>query len=255
MSKRTLSQLDTPKKARIKGAAAFMDAKGIPYFHSELFNFFDVSKHQGWRILAEPNQADDWRLQHNPKKPETRGRPPLLSPKQLEQADRFLQDAGWDARVLTWQQLAIELDFGVSGSTMRRALGSLDYHKCIACTKGWVSARSAKRRREFSETLLALKPKPADWRDVRFSDKVHWRVGPQGKLRITRKPGERYCGDCIQEQLNRDDEKHFEAAHSWAAIGYDFKSNLNFYNVPGNKNGKLSLTAYHDQILEPIVKP
>ncbi|KAF1946295.1 hypothetical protein EJ02DRAFT_496461 [Clathrospora elynae] len=28
-----------------------------------------------------------------------------------------------------------------------------------------------------------------------------------------------------------------------------------FYKVPGNKNGKLSLKVYRDQILEPIVKP
>ncbi|KAF1978872.1 hypothetical protein BU23DRAFT_448526, partial [Bimuria novae-zelandiae CBS 107.79] len=90
---------------------------------------------------------------------------------------------------------------------------------------------------------------------VGFSDEVHWGVGPQDKQRIIPKPGEGYCTDCIQEQLNRVDEKHFERAHSWAAVGYNFKSNLHFYNVPGNRNGKMSLQAYRDQILEPIVKP
>ena len=98
-------------------------------------------------------------------------------------------------------------------------------------------------------------PEPEDWYRVRFSDEVHWGVGPQGKQRIIRKPGERYCTDCIQEQLDRSDEKHFERAHSWAAVGYNFKSDLYFYNVPGNKNGKMSLKVYRDQILEPIVKP
>lgn len=103
--------------------------------------------------------------------------------------------------------------------------------------------------------MPALKPKPEDWHDVRFSDEVHWRVGPQGKLRIVRKPGKRYCGDCIQEQLNRDDEKMFESAHTWAAVGYNFKDNLGFYKVPGNKDGKLSLKVYRDQIPELLVKP
>jgi hypothetical protein len=137
---------------------------------------------------------------------------------------------------------------------MKRALGSLEYHKCIACTKGWVSQKCAKQRVRHSETALCLKPKPEDWRNVRFSDEVHCRVGPQGRLRITRKPGERYCGDCIQEQLNRDDERDLETCHIWGAVGYNFKSDLTFYNTPGNKNGKLSLKVYRDQILEPMVK-
>jgi hypothetical protein len=85
---------------------------------------------------------------------------------------------------------------------------------------------------------------------VRFSDEVHCSVVPQGKLRIIRRPGERYCANCIQEQLNRDDEREWESSHIWAAVGYDFKSDLTFYNTPGNRNGKLSLAVYRDQILE-----
>jgi hypothetical protein len=72
---------------------------------------------------------------------------------------------------------------------------------------------------------------------------------PQGRLRITRKPGECYCGDCIQEQLNRDSERDWETCHIWGAVGYNFKSDLTFYNTPSNKNGKLSLKVYCDQSL------
>ncbi|KAF1938862.1 hypothetical protein EJ02DRAFT_498537 [Clathrospora elynae] len=187
--------------------------------------------------------------------PEKRGRKPLLSPKQVREADRFLQDVGWDAHVLTWEQLANELDFGVSGWTLKRALGSLDYHKCMACVKGWVSKRSAKMRVQHAETYLALKPEPKDWHDVRFSDEVHCCVGPQGKLCIIRKPRERYCLDCIQEQLNQDDERDWETCHIWGAVGYNFKSDLTFYNTLGNQNGKLSLKVYCNSILEPVVKP
>jgi hypothetical protein len=56
--------------------------------------------------------------------------------------------------LLTWEQLAHELDFGISGSTMKRAMRSMDYHKCVACTKGWVSKRVAKKRVEYAETAL-----------------------------------------------------------------------------------------------------
>ncbi|KAF1936403.1 hypothetical protein EJ02DRAFT_480679 [Clathrospora elynae] len=94
--------------------------------------------------------------------------------------------------------------------------------------------------------MLALKPTAEDWQDVRFSDEVHCRVGPQGKLRIIRKPGERYCSD-YNEQM-------WETLHIWGAVGYNFKSNLMFYSNPTNQNGKLSLHVYRDQILEPVVK-
>jgi hypothetical protein len=265
MSNSGITHLTTPKKARIRGAADFNNAHSIPYFHTDLFKFYEVSKQQGWAILkegfekqpgeADPNISFDRGHHNNPSIPENRGRKSLLSPKQIERADRFLQEAGWEARVLTWDQLAQELDFDVSGWTMKRALGSMDYHKCIACTKGWVSQQVAKKRVEFCETHLVLKPESEDWHDVRFSDEVHCRVGPQGKLQIIRQPGERYCSDCIQEQLNWDDEREWETSHIWAAVGYNFKSDLTFYNTPGNKNSKLSLKVYRNDILELIVKP
>jgi hypothetical protein len=121
--------------------------------------------------------------------PEKRGRKPLLSPEQVREADRFLQDVGWDARVLTWEQLANELDFGVSGWTLKRALGSLDYRKCVACAKGWVSKRSAKMRVQHAETYLALKPESKDLHDVRFSDEVHCRVDPKASFIFFGNPG------------------------------------------------------------------
>ncbi|KAF2631516.1 hypothetical protein BU25DRAFT_418302 [Macroventuria anomochaeta] len=74
-------------------------------------------------------------------------------------------------------------------------------------------------------------------------------------MRITRKPGERYCADCVQEQLDRNDKKAWEAAHSWAAVGYNFKTPLYFHKIPSNKNGKMTLTVYRNEILEKIVKP
>ena len=83
MSESGFPKLDTPRKARLKGAAEFIDAKGILYLHTDLFNFYRVSKTCGWAILAEESEANDRRLQNNLEKPKTRGRKPLLSPKQI----------------------------------------------------------------------------------------------------------------------------------------------------------------------------
>ncbi len=100
-------------------------------------------------------------------------------------------------------------------------------------------------------------PEKDDWKHIRFSDECHFGWGQQGKLRIIRKPGERYCQDCIQEadpkgDPNQKDEKRL---HVWAAIGWEFKSDLVYYEVPGNQNGKMSHQVYRGSILEPMIKP
>lgn len=63
-----------------------------------------------------------------------------------------------------------------------------------------------------------------------------------------------YCQDCIQE-ADVPEEKDQKRHHCWAAVGHDFKSDIHFYQVPGNTNGKMSQKAYIEQILEPVVKP
>ena len=93
-------------------------------------------------------------------------------------------------------------------------MGTLGYRKCIAYDRGWVSK----------------------------------------KIRVIRKPGERYCPDCIQER-HAPKEKDLKRLHAWSAVGYNFKSDLHFYKVPGNSNGKMSLQIYKDEILEKVVKP
>ncbi|KAK3936031.1 hypothetical protein QBC46DRAFT_270506, partial [Diplogelasinospora grovesii] len=48
-------------------------------------------------------------------------------------------------------------------------------------------------------------------------------------------------------------EKDLKRLHVWAAVGHDFKSDLTWYDVPGNTNGKMTMKVYRDQILEPVV--
>lgn len=42
--------------------------------------------------------------------------------------------------------------------------------------------------------------------------------------------------------------------HCWAAVGHNFKSELIFYEMPGNSNRKMSQHVYIDSILEAVVK-
>lgn len=88
---------------------------------------------------------------------------------------------------------------------------------------------------------------------MRFSDEVHSGNGPQGKIHIIRKLGERYCQDFIQE-ADKPSSKNMKRQHAWAAVGHNFKSDIIFYNVASNTNGKMSQQVYINQILEPVVK-
>lgn len=42
--------------------------------------------------------------------------------------------------------------------------------------------------------------------------------------------------------------------YTWAAAGYDFKSDLVYYDA-GNSNGSMTHRCYRNDILEPVVKP
>ena len=100
--------------------------------------------------------------------------------------------------------------------------------------------------------MLHHYPEPEDWDCVRFSDEVHFGWGPQEKLHIIQKTGDRYKTDCLYEasEPRENDMKRF---HYWAAEGFNFKSDIYFYEVPGNINGKMSQKVYLEKILKPIV--
>jgi hypothetical protein len=178
-----------------------------------------------------------------------------LSLKDIRNLDRIIQE-GFEAQALTWEALGWEAGLEVSGDTVKRALGLMEYSKCIACQKGWVNRSLGKKRKEFAEAMKTRFPTPNSWKLVRFSDEVHFTLGPQGRMYIIRKPGERYCADCIQHQNEpTPEEKDMNKIHAWAAVQHDFKSPLVFYNIKSNTNGKMTQRAYIDQILEPYVWP
>lgn len=174
----------------------------------------------------------------------------------VARCDQILEKAGFNGKSLTWEMLGYEAQCGVSARTLQREMHQLDWWKCIACRKGWVSPKHAERRVNWAKEALFLRPNPEDWDNVRFSDEMHAGFGSQGRIWVIRKPGTRYCAGCIQHTSPEPkDERDSKRKHVWAAVGYGFKSPLVFYYVPGNSNGKMTLEVYRDQILEPIVKP
>ena len=89
--------------------------------------------------------------------------------------------------------IGYEVGLDCTGRTVQRVMGTMNYHKCVSCRKGWVNKKTAKSRMNWAEILLHKYPESEDWHHVRFNDEVHFGWGSQGKLRIIRQPGTRYC--------------------------------------------------------------
>lgn len=259
----TNPHLNTPQKARIR--QAYTDRKEMNYYglrsrnHSfkAAYEALAVSKTSAYRTIREARPSDVDRTIHNARDvDEPRGRPRTITPSEIHEMERIIKESDAIGRSMTWLALGRQAGLeDVSERTIRRTLGRMDYHKCVACLKTWISSSLAQQRVDFADYMLRKYPFKHDWWRVRFSDEVHFGVGPMGKLMIIRKPGERYCINCIQEQHERDRIAEKQKVHVWAAIGHDFKSDIHFYDIPSNNNGKMTTSYYVDHILEPLVKP
>ncbi len=243
---------DTSTKAKVQRIIEFCERMNISYFKNDVFKTFEVSKQQEYQMLQPEIFAR--RRNNDSEHEETCGRKSLISNKDIRKMKRVLKSKNFEARALTWEQLGFEMSLKCSGDTIKRAMKTMNYHKCIACMKGWVSPRTVTKRVEYAVIMLERYSEEKNWWSVRFSDEVHFEYESQGKLRIIRKPGQRYCMNCIQE-ANSPKDKNLKRQHCWAAVGHNFKSNIHFYDVLGNINGKLTLKVYLKQILKPIVKP
>ena len=95
----------------------------------------------------------------------TRGRKRKISDDQLKEADHILQDQDLqlEGKRYTWDALAQEIGADVMGRTMKRTLtAALNYHKCLACVKGWLAMASEERREEFATVMLNKYPRSED---------------------------------------------------------------------------------------------
>lgn len=142
----------TPTKSKIQGAVEFCDAMNLPYFKEDVFRVFNISHHAGWRAFNDESSS---RRYHNiPTIPETRGRHAFVISQHIHQMEEILKEEGFEARALTWEQLGYEVGLECSGRIIQRAMGTMEYHKCVACRKGWMSLKIARRRVEWAKIML-----------------------------------------------------------------------------------------------------
>lgn len=123
--------------------------------------------------------------------------------------------------------------------------------KAIAIQKDEVPEPVAQLRYEFANRALEQRPDAEDWEHVFFTDECHFYWGPEGKMRVLRKEGERDEPENIQIRSKKPDMEGRNRLHVWAMVGYNFISPLIFYDA-GNPNGKMSQECYTTQILPHV---
>ena len=232
--------LDTPTRTRIR---VLYSTKGISQL--DLARKFRIAQTTISKVIRSPVDR-----RHDPQVPEKRGRKSKLSDDDLNSMIEAVTQNGCDGHDISYEQARqiTRRDIPqVSLSALNRVFHSANFGSFIAVSKPQVSAFTARRRVEYAEKLLEQRPNARDWRDVLFFGECHFGWGGSTKKkRIIRQKGHRFDADCAQK-----DEK---GIHVWAAIGYDFKSELIEYEVPGNTNGKMSQKVYIEAILEPYIK-
>ena len=102
----------------------------------------------------------------------------MVTHKDIRQMERILEEDGFYTRNLIWEQLGYEAGLDISGCTIACCMGTLDFHKYIACGKGWCNEKTKKRRKEYAKYWLPQYLNPEDWHHIRFSDECHERYGP-----------------------------------------------------------------------------
>ncbi|KAF1813823.1 hypothetical protein P152DRAFT_506644 [Eremomyces bilateralis CBS 781.70] len=148
-----------------------------------------------------------------------RGRSRLIATKDIHEMERILEELDVYGRTITWDALGYEAGLDVSGRTVRRAMGTMEYHCYLA-----------KRRVDWAAFMKGRYPTAYHWRRVRFSDESHAGLGSQGKLYI------------IRREIEERDKKRVH-------------SDLISYTTPTNTIGKMSQRVYIDSVLNPIIKP
>ena len=127
-----LKNHDTPTKAKVQEAVEFCQKMGIPFFKADVFRTFGVENRQSHELL----RGESARRHHNEfEDSENRGRHRIISPKQIREMERILEEEGMEGRSLTWEQLGYEINLKCNDRTVKRAMGIMKYHKYIACKK------------------------------------------------------------------------------------------------------------------------
>lgn len=72
----------------------------------------------------------------------------------MRDMERLINEEGFEARQMTWEQLGMAVGYDARWQTIQRAMKTKDYSKYIACLKGYVSENLASLRVDHAKHIL-----------------------------------------------------------------------------------------------------
>ena len=106
-------------------------------------------------------------------------KPKLLNARDLRRIQRYVETS-WETRVASWAAIKRDLNLNVSASTIRRALKTLGYRRCIACPRPFINKEQAKRRLQFCINHYWWGTR--HWGKVIWSDEASFETGKRGRV-------------------------------------------------------------------------
>ncbi|PQE33936.1 transposable element tc1 protein [Rutstroemia sp. NJR-2017a WRK4] len=149
----------------------------------------------------------------------------------------------YDRRILSLEMIVQEA-CGIKATyhTLLRAWQRWGYHYHPPDSKPFLSAAQKLARYTFA---VKHWDRPAGyWRKGIYTDETVARTNLRRRVKVLRKRGERRRLDCIQFTFNSGRD----SIMCWAAIGYNFKSELYFVSTEGQGKG-FTQKKYEQQIL------
>ena len=181
------------------------------------------------------------------------GRPPKLNARDIRRLVRAVTSSQ-DGRQASFMKLAKDLNIKASVETIRKALRKAGFRRCVACPKPLVSWENRKKRLKWAKAHLHWTVE--DWHRIIFTDESTFETGQRAKTWVTRRPGERYCPDCMIKFKHSGQQ----SVMVWGGICGDQASELIEFRATLKRNRKgemktsISSTDYINQILEPWVE-
>lgn len=187
------------------------------------------------------HQLTDRRTRSLSSKP---GRPRVITDEHINQMILWIT-GHYDRRILPLKTIAKEACgiTTVSHRTLVRAWAKWGYHLHTPDTEPFLSQPHKLSR--FTFAVKNYDKLVEYWRKGIYTDETVTRTNLRRRAKVLRKRGERRRLDCIQFTFNSGRD----FVMCWAAIGYNFKSQLYFVSTDGQGHG-FTQKKYEEQILQ-----
>lgn len=187
---------NTPKRAKIQGAYEFLEAKKLPYFKTELFEHFEVSRTTGYRILNDPTSR---MRQHQPDATDNRGGKRKLTSPDLDKLQDHHEEKDSSMTYGTGSEA------GSSSRDNAQRPPTRELYTRLAEQAEYKSKADCHWRLVWANEALAQRPEQEDWHDVLFSEENHFDYDDDGRalnLDNNESPEREASRDCIVGQLS-----------------------------------------------------